>query len=350
MSQKQTKQTKQENNRKKSANQKQSNNKKVETLAKSDAKKPVMNQKKFWKTFALWFGIELLVVLLVGGFFIYQHVMNRNVGGGEEMPETLTPAVVGEPRNVLVLGTDKSGLLSDVIMVFNVDPKQQTLSLLSVPRDTKVKFKNEELPDEVRAKGVRVNEEEPLKINSALQVGGDEFAVKTVKKELGIPIHDYVVVNFNAVETLIDELGGVQFHVPQNMHYEDPEQDLYIHLNKGDQLLNGKKAVEMLRFRNYVMGDLDRNKVQQEFFQAAFAQKFQPQYLLKLPDIYGLINQNMRSNMSLGEIMEYMNMLSDMDHRVVQNFELPVDISDPFVVIKEEEADEILTQYYCKQE
>ena len=165
-------------------------------------------------------------------------------------------------------------------------------------------------------------------------------------EELDSPIHDSMIVNFQAVETLIDELGGVQFEVPCDMDYEDPEQDLYIHINQGDQLLNGEDAVKVLRYRSYVMGDLERNKVQQDFFRVAFQQKFKPKYISKVPAIYELINENIRSNLSLADILAYLDNVSNMENRVVQTFELPVTIADPFVIINEAEADTILDEYY----
>lgn len=299
------------------------------------------NQKKFWKTFGISLLIELLVVVLVVAGVIGYRAFHRNIGDGDEMTETLSAGTFDDARNLLILGTDKSGKLSDVIMVIAVDPDKNTLSLLSVPRDTKVYFDNDDLePDQY------INEDEPYKINAAIGVGGDNFAVQTVINELDIPIHDYMIVNFQAVETIIDELGGIQFDVPQNMYYTDPEQDLYIDLKKGDQLLDGENAVDLLRFRSYVMGDLERNRVQQQFFQEAFAQKFKPKYIGKVPAIYNLINKNIRSNMSLAEILSYVEVLSNMDNREVQTFELPVTISDPFVIINQEEADMILDDYY----
>ena len=291
--------------------------------------KRVTGAGRFWKTFVICLLIELLVAGVAVGFYAYDRVMNQNIGGGDELEGTLSEVVAGEARNIAVFGTDKSGLRSDVIMIMSVYPEKNTLTLLSVPRDTKAEI-----------------EKSTYKINAALQLGGEEQAVETVKEVLDIPIHDYVVVNFNAVETLIDQLGGVWFDVPQNMYYNDPEQDLYINIKKGYQLLNGADSVKVLRFREYVMGDLDRNRVQQDFFLAAFEQKFQPQYIAQVPTIYQMINQNMRSNMSLSEILEYLNILDAMPDRVVQTFELPVAIADPYVVIQQEEADVILDEYY----
>ena len=286
------------------------------------------NKKKFKKTFIRCFVIELAVVLLLAIVFTVGGWLFGNIGGGVNL-EVLSPITKDEVRNVLILGTDKSGLRSDVMMLLGVYPEKSTVTLMSVPRDTKVRI----------GRGTQ-------KINAALQIGGDELAVQTVKDLLAVDIHDYVVVNFDAVETIIDELGGVRFNVPCDMHYEDPEQDLFIHINKGEQLLNGENAVKVLRFRSYPMADLQRNQVQQDFFRAAFEQKFQPQYIGKVPAIYSLITENVRSSMSASEVLDYLSIISNMNNRTVQTFELPVSIADPYVVIKRAEADAILDEYF----
>lgn len=294
------------------------------SVKKTTRKKQNTKKKTFWKTFRTCFLIEMIVVLIVGGIFL----MNYNLGGGYNL-EALSVATEDEVRNVAVFGTDKSGLRSDVIMVFSVYPDKNAVSLLSVPRDTKVRLG-------------RSNQ----KINAALQIGGDELAVQTVKDLLSIEIHDYAVVNFTAVETIIDELGGIRFDVPCNMWYNDPDQDLYINIKKGEQLLDGEDAVKVLRFRQYPMGDLQRNQVQQDFFKATFEQKFQAYYIGKIPAIYGLINQNVRSSMNLNEILSYFNAVSRMEGCAVQTFELPVSIADPYVTINRNEADVILDEYF----
>jgi LCP family protein required for cell wall assembly len=74
-----------------------------------------------------------------------------------------------------------------------------------------------------------------------------------------------VEFTFDAFRETIDALGGVEFDVPQNMNYDDPQQGLSIHLKKGYQLLDGDKAEQLVRFRNYPMGDIDRTKVQFDF-------------------------------------------------------------------------------------
>ena len=281
-----------------------------------------MNTKTFFKTLVI-----ALIVFLIAGCWI---LMNRNIGGGADLPE-LDKASAKDLRNLVVFGTDEGGERSDVIMIFSVDPRTDRLSLMSVPRDTKVQINDRN-----------------QKINAAMALGEESLAISTLKELLGIEIHDYLTVNFQAVATIIDELGGIEFNVPSNMKYKDPDQDLYIDIKKGLQILNGEDSVKVLRFRQYVMGDLDRNKVQQDFFKAAFEQKFQPKYIKKVPAIYELVENNTKSSLSTKELLSYLNTVKKMKEPVVETFELPVSIRDPYVVIQQEEADTILTRHFGK--
>ena len=105
-------------------------------------------------------------------------------------------------QNILLLGVDSNGAgadlwegtRSDTIMVVNVDPRTRTMKAISIPRDSKV-F----LPDN---KGVS-------KINSAHALGGVNLVKKTLKETFGIKIDHYIIVHDEAVEKIVDALGGV---------------------------------------------------------------------------------------------------------------------------------------------
>lgn len=282
-----------------------------------------MAKKTFFKTF-FW---SFLIFLVIGGWLL----MNRNIGGGADLAE-LDKASARDHRNLIVFGTDESGLRSDVIMIFSVDPKNDRLSLLSIPRDTKIKINGQN-----------------KKINSALSVGEESLAIQKVKELTGLTIHDYLTVNFSAVETVIDELGGIEFDVPCTMKYRDPDQDLYINISKGVQTLNGEDSVKVLRFRQYPMGDLQRNQVQQDFFRAALSQKLKPKYISKVPALYALVEENIKSSLSANELLSYLNAVRKMDDTTVETFELPVSIADPYVVIKKAEAEELFVTYFGKE-
>ncbi len=61
---------------------------------------------------------------------------------------------------------------------------------------------------------------------------GDYFTVLQLEELLGIHIDNYVKVTTEGFRNIVDAIGGVDVEVPQAMHYEDPAQDLYIHLGR----------------------------------------------------------------------------------------------------------------------
>ena len=287
-----------------------------------------MNIKKFITTFLISTAIQLVLVMLIGGMYVYW----GNIGGGVQLAE-LDKVTSNGLKNVLVLGTDEGGLRSDVIMVFSLNPKTNSINLVSIPRDTKITINGSS-----------------MKINSALTVGGEKLSVQKVKEISGIPIHDYVTFNFDAVKDLVNALGGVEFDVPQDMDYEDPEQNLYIHLKKGVQVLDGDKAIQLLRFRKYAMADIQRNSVQQDFVKAIFEQKANISYFTKIPEIYSIINENIVSSMSLSDIMKYASTLRRMSNTEFNSFEMPYSLSGNYVVVQQPEAKELFETYFTENE
>lgn len=287
-----------------------------------------MNWKKYFTTLLISTASLLVLVMFIGGLYIYF----GNIGGGIELAE-LDRATPNGTKNVLVLGTDEGGLRSDVIMIFSVNQKKGTINLVSIPRDTKVYVNGN-----------------AMKINAALAVGGEKLTIQKVKGIAGIPIHDYVTFNFNAVKDIVDALDGVEFDVPQNMNYEDPEQNLYIHLKKGKQVLNGEKAIQLLRFRSYAMADIQRNSVQQEFVKAIFEQKANMSYFTKIPSVYSIVNENIVSSMSLSDITKYATMLGKMENPQFESFEMPYTLSDPYVLVKQPETEQLFNTYFKDNE
>ena len=145
-------------------------------------------------------------------------------------------------QNILLLGIDSNGdgsdlwegTRSDTIMVVNIDPRTRTVKAISIPRDSKV-F----LPEN---KGVS-------KINSAHAIGGVNLVKKTLKETFGIKIDHYIIIHDEAVEHIVDALGGIPIYVEKPMKYHDWAGRLHIDLNKGNTVLNGKQAVGYLRYR-----------------------------------------------------------------------------------------------------
>ena len=261
-----------------------------------------MNVKKFFVILLCTVGVFCAVA---GG------VLTAKLYAGNDIVQPSDPVKnVDKPTNnrlnILILGTDGGGLRSDVMILASLDPKTKSLNMLSIPRDTRVRLNNYY-----------------EKINAALGLGREDLSIKTVKQLTGLPIHYYATVNFDGFKNVIDILGGIDFDVPQNMNYEDPYQDLYIHLKKGMQHLDGDKAEQFVRFRQYPEGDIARIRAQQAFLKALLEQKLKPSYLTKASDIYNEMKKNIKTNFTVLDLLKNLSSLQTLKMENVKMFQLP---------------------------
>lgn len=83
---------------------------------------------------------------------------------------------------------------------------------------------------------------------------------------------DYTAqIDLESLELIVDSVGGVEIDVPFDMKYSDPYQDLYIDIKAGLQVLDGKNAVDFIRYREeYADGDLGRIDAQKQFMSSLF--------------------------------------------------------------------------------
>ena len=101
---------------------------------------------------------------------------------------------------------------------------------------------------------------------------------------------------------------------------DDPEQDLHIHLTEGQQHLNGKKALELLRFRGYPMADIQRTKVQRDFIQEMFKQKLSLANVTKVESVFNAVSKNITSSLTVNEVLDYVSMAKSTE---MQTYEMP---------------------------
>jgi len=158
--------------------------------------------------------------------------------------------------NVLLMGLDKEETRSDVMMVAQLNLDANSINVLQIPRDTYIN-----------------NNRGDKKINSAYGSGGPEKSIEEVSAIIDLDIDNYAVVTTSGFRDVIDAVGGVYYDIPQDMNYDDPLQDLHIHLKKGYQLLDGDKAEQYVRCRYiYPTGDIGRVEAQSDFLKEAFSQ------------------------------------------------------------------------------
>ena len=219
-------------------------------------------------------------------------------------------------QNILLLGIDSNGdgtdlwegTRSDTIMVVNLDPKTKTIKAISIPRDSKVY-----LPDN---KGVQ-------KINSAHALGGVNLVKKTLKETFGIKIDHYILVHDDAVEKIVDALGGVPIYVEKPMKYHDWAGNLHIDLNKGETVLNGKQAVGYLRYRKDGLGDIGRTQRQQWFLRSLFEKMHSPQVITKIPEVLNVCHTYVKTDMSFYELSQYAAFARGVDENKIEIATLP---------------------------
>ena len=219
-------------------------------------------------------------------------------------------------HNILILGVDSNGegtdmwqgTRSDTIMVVNIDPKSHTVKAISIPRDSKV-F----LPDN---KGVQ-------KINSAHAIGGVNLVKKTLKETFGIKIDKYIIIHDEAVEKVVDALGGIPIYVEKPMKYHDWAGHLHIDLNKGETVLNGKQAVGYLRYRKDGLGDIGRTQRQQWFIKSLFQKLHSPQVITKIPEVLNVFHTYVKTDMSFYELSQYAAFARSVDENKMEIATLP---------------------------
>ena len=229
---------------------------------------------------------------------------NVSVGGGSDSSSSAAaasaaPELVLHRRDdvytCLLLGVaDRGG--ADTIMLGVFDTKARQASLLSIPRDTVV-----------------YQDGKYRKIN-AVYSGGPEAVADAVRDLLGIPVDYWVSVNLRAFSSIVNQIGGVWFTVPVDMDYEDPYQDLYIHISAGYQLLDGKKAEGVMRCRNcYASADIGRTATQRAFLVALAKQTITPSNVTKVTSLINTFSQYVNSDMPLNDMVYFGTQAIGMD-------------------------------------
>ena len=263
----------------------------------------------------------IVCVTLFENSAIMQRFENRQADASQgffkfSRKRTLEMPFMPRKQNILLLGVDSNGAdtdlwegtRSDTIIIVNIDPKSHSVNAISIPRDSKVY-----LPDN---KGVQ-------KINAAHALGGVNLVKKTMKETFGIKIDKYIIVHDEAVEKIVDALGGIPIYVEKPMKYHDWAGHLHIDLPKGETILNGKQAVGYLRYRKDGLGDIGRTQRQQWFIKSLFEKLHSPQVITKIPEVLNVCNTYIKTDMSFYELSQYAAFARSVDGNKIEIATLP---------------------------
>jgi polyisoprenyl-teichoic acid--peptidoglycan teichoic acid transferase len=193
----------------------------------------------------------------------------------------------GSLENDFMLG------LTDTMVLVQLNPVQNAIKVLSIPRDTHVGAGNTTRD----------------KINAAM-LGGFDSSVRAVEGLLNLKLDGYVFVSIDGTKALVDALGGVRVYVPQVMQYKDSAAKLEINLKPGWQVLTGRQAEGFVRFRYDNLGDIGRAQRQQAFFRALLDKLQQPASWGRFPKLAKVFEQHVRTNLTRAEIGGALGLLS----------------------------------------
>ena len=230
---------------------------------------------------------------------------------------TAAPAKTGRRENCytfVILVYDQAFANTDTILVGRLNAEAGTLDMVNIPRDTLVNV----------SWGVKkVNTILPYEKNDA-----DRF-LEHLGNLIGFTPDCYAVVNLRAVEKLVDCIGGVYYNVPRDMHYDDPSQDLYIHINKGYQLLNGENAVKVMRFRmgndnsGYYNGDLGRIATQQDLLMTMASQFLKLGNIPNLNNAIQIFEDNVKTDLTANNIAFFVHEFLKLDKENIRFHTMP---------------------------
>lgn len=223
-----------------------------------------------------------------------------------------------ERVNLLLLGADKrpdeTVYRTDTIIVLTLDPATKSAGMLSIPRDLWVP-----IPGYGES---RINQAFVLGEVKKYPGGGPALAMRTVQEFLGVPIHGYVLVDFEGFRKLIDQIGGIDVLVEKPIDDTQYPTDDYgyqeVHIPAGLVHMDGDLALKYARVR-HGSSDIDRGRRQQQVLMAARDKALHLNLLPKLPSLMATVMGAVQTDLQPGEILALAKLGNQVDAANIQS-------------------------------
>ncbi|MDM5196161.1 LCP family protein [Bacillus hominis] len=280
-------------------------------LQNSRIKKKRRRKFFFFLIFAFLFGSVGLYMLNS-----YSSLMGMYSGFNREKSKLRAEDVeiTKKPFTILIMGiedyaTDGQNGRTDSLMLATVNPNSKKISLMSIPRDSRVKI-------------VGKNKED--KINAAHAYGGEKMAIDTVEGFLKVPVDHYIKIDFQGFKGIVDAVGGITVDVPFDFE-ERSDIDYYklIPFKQGKQDLNGEEALAYVRMRKQdPNGDYGRAARQRQVL-AAVAQKLNSaSTVFKIKDLTAVVGKYIKTDIPISDGLALYNKISGFDPSTIQTLKL----------------------------
>lgn len=275
-----------------------------------------MGRRERKKSRKLWLKIPLIVILVlvlaIGGyaFSVYLNAKNTVNNKMHDPVETIDTDLTKkklqdtEKINILLLGIDSEGEgnqkgRSDAILVMQLDPEEDSIEIVSIPRDTRTEIVGKGMED---------------KINHAFAFGGAEMSVATVENFLDIEMDYYVNINMDGLVELVDELGTITIHNDiewSDKGYEFPE---------GKLEMDGDKTKAFVRMRKKdPAGDFGRTQRQRKVIEGIINEGAQVGSVPKFSSMVDILGDNMNTNMDFDDMKVLFNSYRDTRRNVSEH-------------------------------
>ncbi|RAN87331.1 LytR family transcriptional regulator [Bacillus sp. SRB_28] len=222
--------------------------------------------------------------------------------------------ITKEPFSVLIMGiedyaTDGQNGRTDTLMFATINPNTKDISLMSIPRDTRVTI---------------AGRNEKNKINAAHAYGGEKMALETVEGFLGVPVDQYIKIDFQGFKGIVDAVGGITVDVPFDFE-ERSDIDYYklIQFKQGKQELNGEEALAYVRMRKQdPNGDHGRTDRQRQVLAAVAHKLNSASMFFKIKDLAEVIGKNVKTDTPVSDGLALYKELYGLDPSNMQTVKL----------------------------
>ncbi|MEK4107121.1 LCP family protein [Paenibacillus sp. FSL R10-2791] len=330
------------------ANGQQPTNRKqpVKGVSKKKTKKKVKKRGFFGRLVRVLLTLLIIAILGVLGYggYLYWKLEHGVFNAGVEGTVAPGQSASEKPLTMLILGTDNrpkhESYLTDVIMVAALDPKTKSATIVSLPRDTYVELSG--------YKKTKINEFYARfkgKEKSSGLLAEDEM--KTMMgKYLDIDVDYTTILDFQGFRDVVDELGGVEVNISENMCYTDTVDGTNINLKKGPAELDGKNALDYVRYRKSnckpktnASDDFDRNKRQNEVLNSLVDQMQSLGGVLKIGKVLDAVDSNMKTDIENSQIKDMIATYWKISKENIEFKPVTGTWRSPYVYINDEELE-----------
>lgn len=318
-------------------------------------KKPKRRPRRLLKLMFGFLALIIIVLVVYTGSLWKQlnDALNNISSHGAEAAEPIASADRAQvkPLAMLLLGMDTrkqtGSMNTDVIMVIAMNPKSNTATVVSVPRDSDLGmsgYKTQKV-NAFYAGFHRQGERDQNLEGDAADAYARDKTREMFGKFFDIPIQYTAVINFQGFSDVVDKLGGIDVYVDQDMKYRDTADGTNIDLQKGDQHLNGDDALDFVRYRKSNEGtaassDFARNDRQSRVLAALVDKMKTIGGVAKLPGVISSVGDNMVTDIPKAQITNLLKTYYDINSNDVRFIPLEGDWKSPYVYLKQDSVEE----------